>query len=53
MSSTLGKVSCEGMSGEWAIDTDAGAGGMVSLNDQTGWSPPTAAIVSRMRDPAR
>ena len=43
----------DGICREWAIETVAVPGGSVSPNDQMGWSPLGAAIVTRMREPAR
>jgi len=41
------------MLGEWATETVALPVGLISLNDQTGWSPFGAETITRMRDPAR
>jgi hypothetical protein len=38
---------------EWAIETVPVPLGSVSPNDQIGWSPFGALIVTRIRDPAR
>jgi hypothetical protein len=38
---------------ERAIETFAFPFGCVSLNDQIGWSPLGALMVTRMREPAR
>jgi hypothetical protein len=43
----------DGLLFEWAIETVACPFGCVSLNDQIGWSPFGAVIVTRMREPAR
>jgi hypothetical protein len=44
----------DGMLLEWAIETVAWPpAGCVSPNDQMGWSPLGALIVTRIREPAR
>jgi hypothetical protein len=50
---TTGRVSRDGLRFEWAIATLAVPFGRVSPNDQIGWSPFGAEIVTRMREPAR
>ena len=50
---TTGRMSLDGMRFEWAIETVACPFGCVSPNDQIGWSPFGAVIVTRMREPAR
>jgi hypothetical protein len=50
---TTGSSSLDGISGERAMSTVAVPSGEVSLNDQIGWSPFGALIVTRMREPAR
>ena len=46
-------MSLDGMLLETAIETVAVPAGSVWLKDQTGWLPLGAAIVTRMREPAR
>jgi hypothetical protein len=51
---TTGRLRLEGMVLEKAIDSVAvPVGGCVSLNDQIGWVPFGAAIVTLIREPAR
>jgi hypothetical protein len=51
---TIGSVRLEGMLGEKAIDSLAVApSGSVWPNDQIGWVPLGAEIVTRTREPAR
>src|SRR4051794_40981054 len=45
---TTGSSSRDGCCVEWAIETFAAPGGSVSPNDQMGWSPFGAEIVTRM-----
>ena len=54
MPGTTGSTSREGIAAEWVNVTDAvPPGGCVFLNAHTGWSPPGAEIVMRIREPAR
>ena len=48
---TTGRSSRDGLRGRARADTDARPRGWRSSNAQTGWSPPGAASVTRMRDP--
>src|SRR5438477_5055 len=50
---TTGSSRLEGIDAERAIATFAVPDGSVSPNDQIGWSPFGAVIVTRIRDPAR
>jgi hypothetical protein len=50
---TIGSRRLDGICLEWAIATFAVPAGSVSPNDQIGWSPFGAVIVTRMREPAR
>jgi hypothetical protein len=48
-----GRTSRDGRWRERDTSTPARPCGLVSPNDQTGWSPVGAAMVTRTRDPAR
>jgi hypothetical protein len=50
---TTGSTTLDGICVERAIETVAVPAGSVSPNDQIGWSPFGAAIVTRIREPAR
>jgi hypothetical protein len=51
---TTGSTRNDGCRVEYEIETvDVPLGGCVSLNDHTGCAPFGAAIVTRIRDPAR
>jgi hypothetical protein len=50
---TTGRTSLDGLRREAAIATVVVPFGCVWPNDQIGWSPFGAAIVTRMREPAR
>jgi hypothetical protein len=50
---TTGRIRLDGLERENRIDTFAGPDGMVLLNDQMGCVPFGAAMVTRIRVPAR
>ncbi len=52
-SGTTGSTSADGICGEEAISTVAAPVGTVWPNDQIGWAPLGAAMVTLIRDPAR